>query len=175
VNRKSTLPSEKPMLPEVGLALIYVPRVPVRNSENHRVCRSQPADFEQVPVCQETAVSPAEIVRNSLTKTASSTLFFSVNFNAFSPNRNRSDSSTCEDDIHVAREKTPWHSWHVNQAYPTRGSRRRADRYAYQRHEEEGIDAPAATSPGSVGCPGPMEHGVQILPDHCQDQNSRHS
>jgi hypothetical protein len=68
---------------DIGLPLIYVPRVPVGNAENYRVCRSQPADFAQVPVRQGTAVFSAEIARNSLAKTASLTVFFSGNFNVF--------------------------------------------------------------------------------------------
>jgi hypothetical protein len=45
----------------VGLALICAPRVPVGNSENYRVCRSQPADFAQVPVRRESADFSAEV------------------------------------------------------------------------------------------------------------------
>jgi hypothetical protein len=69
--------------PNGGLPLICVPRVPVGNTENYRVCRSQPADFAKVPVRQETAVFSAEIAHNSLAKTASLTVFFSGNFNVF--------------------------------------------------------------------------------------------
>jgi hypothetical protein len=74
---------------DIGLPLIYVPRVPVGNTENYRVCRSQPADFAQVPVRQGTAVFSAEIARNSLAKTASLTGIFLGKFQRFSRNRNR--------------------------------------------------------------------------------------
>ena len=48
---------------------------------------------------------PAEIARNSLPKTASSTLFFSGNFNAFHRTKTEPISTTCQGDIHVAREE----------------------------------------------------------------------
>jgi hypothetical protein len=44
---------------------------------------SQPADFTQVPVRQETAVFFAEIARNAIAKTASLTALFSGNFTVF--------------------------------------------------------------------------------------------
>jgi len=69
------------------------------------VWRSQPADLAQVPVCHDTAVSPAEIARISLAKPAPSTLFFSGNFNAFHETETESVSTSCEDDIRIALEK----------------------------------------------------------------------
>jgi hypothetical protein len=101
--------------------LIFVPRVPVGNTENYSVRRSQHADFAQVPVCQDTAVSPAEMARNPSAKRAPSTLFLSGNFKAFHRTETESISTTCEDDIQVRSGKTRSfyrHSWHVNQAYP---------------------------------------------------------
>jgi len=89
-----------------GLALICVPRVPVGNPENYRVCRSQPADFAQVPVRRESADSSAEVAGNPFTKAASLTGFFSGNFNAFHGTGTGPISTACEDDTRVARENT---------------------------------------------------------------------
>jgi hypothetical protein len=82
-----------------------VPRVPVGNTENYRVCRSQSADFAQVPVRQGTAVFSAEIARNSLAKTASLTVFFSGNFNVFHGTGTDQKSMTCQAEMRGAREK----------------------------------------------------------------------
>ena len=89
----------------IGLALIYMPRVPAGKIENYRVGRSQPADFARVPISQDAAVSRAEIARNSAAKTPLSTLYFSGDFNAFHRAETGSLSTTCEDDIRVARNK----------------------------------------------------------------------
>jgi hypothetical protein len=54
----------------VGLPLICVPRVSVGNAENYRVCRSQPADFAQVPVRQKRPLLLRKLRRTSLWQTA---------------------------------------------------------------------------------------------------------
>jgi hypothetical protein len=82
-----------------------MPRVPVGNAANYRVCRSQAADVAQVPVRQETAVFPAEIARNSPAKTASLTAFFSGNFNVFHGTGTEPQSMACKDDMRVSRQK----------------------------------------------------------------------
>jgi hypothetical protein len=88
-----------------GLPLILVPKVPVGNAEYYRVQRSHPADFAKFPVRSETAVIPAEIARNALSKTTSLTLFFSGNSNVSHGTGTEPQSRTCEDGIRVAQEK----------------------------------------------------------------------
>jgi hypothetical protein len=78
----------------------------LENTENNRVWRSQPADLAQVPVCHDTAVSPAEIARISLAKTRSIDAIFLGKFQRFfHGTETESVSTSCEDDIRIAREK----------------------------------------------------------------------
>jgi hypothetical protein len=69
------------------------------------VQRSHSADLAKIPVRSETAVIPAEIARNSLSKTTSLTLFFSRNSNVFHGTGTEPQSMTCEDGIRGGREK----------------------------------------------------------------------
>jgi hypothetical protein len=85
----------------------FRPRLDFRakSAEKCRVCSPQPADFAQVSVRQGTGVIPADIAHNSLSKTASLTVFFSENFHVFHGTGTEPQSMTCELDIGVAREK----------------------------------------------------------------------
>jgi hypothetical protein len=69
------------------------------------VCRSQPADFSQLPVRSETAVIPEVIVRKFSLENHFIDAIFLGKFRRFSWNKIQPESKTCEDGIRDAREK----------------------------------------------------------------------